>query len=309
VLRSGASISGLDAVRSASDVQPVHAADATLRCLAELRSSDPLRARAALVSVDLQDPLLTPQVIKLLGRDETARAAHDVLCRAADRIAGQLADRLADPAENEKIRRRIPRVLAGSKNPLAWDGLFRQLRDERFEIRQRCARALEKMLQGNPKFQPPAAAVFEIVASELSAGRGVRPQRAASAAAGAAADDADFLMVDEVLRERASQVMTHVSTLLALVLPAQSIRLAFRALHTEDAKLRGVALEYLDSVLPKSLREQLAAQIEGPVAIPARTGTPAEEALANLMDESPSIIARLEDLRLNSPERKRTPRT
>jgi hypothetical protein len=308
VLRSGASVSGLDAVHRAADAPPIHSADATLRCLAELRSSDPLRARAALVSVDLQDPLLTPQVIKLLGRDETARAAHDVLCRAADRIAGQLADRLADPKENEKIRRRIPRVLAGSKNPLAWDGLFRQLRDERFEIRQRCARALEKMLEAHPGFRPQPAAVFEIVVSELSAGRGMRPKRAASAAAGAAGDDADFLMVDEVLRERANQVMTHISTLLALVLPAQSIRLAFRALHTEDAKLRGVALEYLDSVLPKSLRQQLAAQIEGPVAPPSRSGKPAEEALANLLDESPSIIARLEDLRLNSPERKGPPR-
>jgi HEAT repeat protein len=270
-----------------------------LRCLAELRSSDPLRARAALVSADLQDALVTTQVIQLLGRDETARAAHEVLCRVADRIAGQLADRLSDASENEKVRRRIPRVLAGCKSPLAWDGLFRQLRDERFEIRQRCARALERMLQTNPGFQPQPAAVFEIVGSELAAGRGIRPQRAASAAAAAAGDEADFLMVDEVLRERASQVMTHVSTLLALVLPAQSVRLAFRALHTDDAKLRGVALEYLDSVLPKSLREQLAAQIEGPVVLPKRTGTPSEEALANLMDESPSIIARLEDLGFN----------
>ena len=92
------------------------------------------------------------------------------------------------------------------------------------------------------------------------------------------------------------------------MLPPQSVRLAFRALHTEDAKLRGVALEYLDSVLPKGVREQLAAQIEGPVARPEKSGTPAEEALANLLDESPSIIARLEDLRFNSPERKGPPR-
>jgi hypothetical protein len=308
VLRSGTSISGLDAVQRATYVQPPHAADATLRCLVELRSSDPLRARAALASVDLRDGLLTPQVIKLLGRDETARAAHNVLCGSADSIAGQLADRLADPKEDEKIRRRIPRVLAGCKNPLAWNALFRQLRDERFEIRQRCARALEKLLQENPGFQPEPAAVFEIVASELSAGRGMRTKRAAGAASGAAGDDADFLVMDEVLRERASQVTTHVSTLLALVLPPQSIRLAFRALHTEDAKLRGVALEYLDSVLPESLREQLAAQIEGPVAPPSRSGKPAEEALANLLDESPSIIARLEDLRLNTPQRKVPPR-
>jgi AAA family ATP:ADP antiporter len=309
VLRSASSISGLEAVRQPPDAH-AHPADVTLRCLAELRSSDPLRARAALLSIDLREPLVVPQVIKLLGRDETARAAHDILSRAVDQIAGQLADRLADPAENEKVRRRIPRVLAASRSPLAWQGLFRQLRDERFEIRQRCARALEKMLQANPEYRPQSSAIFEIVGSELAAaGRKVRPKRSASGAEGPAADEADFLLVDEVLRERASQAMTHVSTLLGLVLPPQSVRLAFRALHTEDAKLRGVALEYLDSVLPKALREQLAAQIEGPVVLPDRGGTPAEEALANLLDESPSIMARLEDLRFNSPERKGPPRT
>ncbi|HYV63863.1 MAG TPA: hypothetical protein VE958_14360, partial [Bryobacteraceae bacterium] len=176
VLRSG-SISGLDTAPRAPDASPIHTADVTLRRLAELRSSDPLRARAALVSIDLREPVLVTQVIELLGRDETARAAHDALSRAADSIAGQLADRLADPAENEKIRRRIPRVLAASKNPLAWHGLFRQLRDERFEIRQRCGRALEKMLQSNPEYRPQPAAVFEIVGSELSTSRGVRPKR------------------------------------------------------------------------------------------------------------------------------------
>ena len=304
VLRSSSSISALEAVAAAPDAHPVHPADLALRRLAELRSGDPLRVRAVLQSIDLRDPLLVPQVIELLGRDETARAAHDVLCRAADHIAGQLADRLADPAESEKVRRRIPRVLAASRSSLAWQGLFRQLRDERFEIRQRCARALEKMLQANPEFRPQPSAVFEIVGSELAASRSVLPQRSASAAEAHGAEDADFLMVDEVLRERASHVMTHISTLLSLALPAQSVRLAFRALHTEDAKLRGVALEYLDSVLPKGIREQLAAQIEGPVARPERNEISAEEALANLLDSSPSIVARLEDLGFNAPERK-----
>lgn len=309
VLRSSSSISGLEAGRPAPDAHPIHPSDVTLRRLAELRSSDPLRARAALHAIDLRDPLLIPQVIELLGRDETARAAHDVLARAVDQIAGQLADRLADPAENEKVRRRIPRVLSASKNPLASQGLFRQLRDERFEIRQRCARALEKMVQERPEYRPQSAAIFEIVETELAASRGVLPKRSAGASAGPAADDADFQLVDEVLRERASQVMLHISTLLALVLPQQSIRLAFRAMHTEDAKLRGVALEYLDSVLPKALREQLAAQIEGPVVRSEKSGISHEEALANLLDESPSIIARLEDLRFNQPERKGPSRT
>ena len=80
----------------------------------------------------------------------------------------------------------------------------------------------------------------------------------------------------------------------ALVLPPQSVRLAFRALRTEDLKLRGVALEYLDSVLPHALREQLSARMEGQP--PVKTRLRPEEALANLMESSPSIVARLEEL-------------
>lgn len=291
VLRSSASIAGGEAGQHAFEGQSIQPGDVTLRRLVELRSKDPLRARAALHAIDLRDPLLVPQVIELLGRDETARAAHDALSRAADNIAGQLADRMADPLENEKVRRRIPRVLAASKSPLAWQGLFRQLLDERFEIRQRCARGLEKMLHEHPEFRPEPAAVFDIVANELTISR----KSLSKAAAPEEPEGAD--LVDEVLRERASQVMTHVSTLLGLVLPQQSVRLAFRALYTEDAKLRGVALEYLDSVLPKGLREQFAAQIEGPVVRPEKSGAAPEEALSNLMDESPSIMARLEHLK------------
>jgi AAA family ATP:ADP antiporter len=299
VLRSVSMIAGPEASQDGSDSLPIPAADIALRRLAELRSQDPLRARAALHAIDLRHPLLVPQVIELLGLDETARAAHEVLSRAADNIAGQLADRLADPMENEKVRRRIPRVLAASKSPLAWGGLFRQLRDERFEIRQRCAKGLEKMLQKNPEFQPQPAAVFEIVETELSTSR-KSLAKAAAASAPSPQEDADAAdLVDEVLRERGSQVMTHVATLLGLVLPQQSVRLAFRALYTEDAKLRGVALEYLDSVLPKGLREKLAAQIEGPITPPLKSGSAPDEALSSLMDESPSIMARLDNLRLN----------
>jgi len=306
VLRSSSMIAGVEAGQHGLQTVPIHPADITLRRLAELRSQDPLRARAALHAMDLRDPLLVPQVIELLGRDQTARAAHEALSRAADNIAGQLADRLADPMENEKVRRRIPRVLAASKSPLAWQGLFRQLRDDRFEIRQRCAKALEKMLANHPEFQPQPAAVFEIVASELTTSR-KSLSKAVAAPAPEEADGAELL--DEVLRERGSQVMTHVATLLGLVLPQQSVRLAFRALYTEDAKLRGVALEYLDSVLPKGLREQLAAQIEGPITRPEKTRAAPEEALSNLMDESPSIIARLREREFKQPERRGSSRT
>ena len=98
--------------------------------------------------------------------------------------------------------------------------------------------------------------------------------------------------------------MTHVSTLLGLVLPQQSVRLAFRALHTEDAKLRGVALEYLDSVLPKALREQLAAQIEGPVARPEKSGSASRGSVGQPDGREPVDHRAAGGLGFQSPERK-----
>jgi len=240
------------------------------------------------------DPLLVPQVIDLLGNDDTARAAHEALAKNAAHIAGQLVDRLADTSVSQQVRRRIPRILASavprwegcSGCAVAWSGLFGQLNDERFEIRVRCAKALEKLLERNPQFGPEQTAVFAIVERELNH-QGWRAQ-------GVSGGGADEDLFDEVLKERASQSLSHVCTLLSLVLPTQSVRLAFRALQTEDAKLRGVALEYFESVLPRLLSARLAARLEGPP--PQRPKERTRDATESLLESQPSIMARLEEL-------------
>jgi hypothetical protein len=45
--------------------------------------------------------------------------------------------------------------------------------------------------------------------------------------------------------------------LLGLVLDPEPLEIARRALHATDRALRGTALEYLDNVLPPSVREKL----------------------------------------------------
>ena len=61
----------------------------------------------------------------------------------------------------------------------------------------------------------------------------------------------------EVLRDRVSRSLEHLFTLLSLILPRETLRLAFHALHTDDSYLRGTALEYLETVLPASLWNKL----------------------------------------------------
>jgi hypothetical protein len=69
-------------------------------------------------------------------------------------------------------------------------------------------------------------------------------------------------LMDGFVKGRMSQGLLHVFTLLSLVLPADPVQVALRSLHTDDEKLRGTALEYLDGVLPPAIRERLWPSLE-----------------------------------------------
>jgi hypothetical protein len=82
-----------------------------------------------------------------------------------------------------------------------------------------------------------------------------------------------------------------VFSLLALELPATPLKVAFRALHSDDRMLRGLALEYLEGSLPHEVFERLVAFLEsGPTGPAAR---PREEVLQELLASQDTITSRL----------------
>ncbi|HEY1336497.1 MAG TPA: hypothetical protein VGF59_03265 [Bryobacteraceae bacterium] len=269
--------------------------DTAMQQLAELRSGDNKRIRKALREIGLLDTLTTPQVIQLLGNDTVYREAHGALTRCVFRIAGQLVDSLLDESQNDTVRSRIPRLLALCDSRVAWAGLFQSLGDQRFEIRYRCGRALDTMLQRHPEYRPLPNDVYAVVSKELAVSRRVFEERRVGAKTGEV--DAQKEEVDKVLEERASQSLSHVFTLLGLVLPRDAVQTAFRAIHTDDDRLKALALEFLESSLPRELREALSSHIEAPQG-PAKkkAAAPSENSLQNLLESSPSIVARLEEM-------------
>src|SRR5262249_7008527 len=92
--------------------------------------------------------------------------------------------------------------------------------------------------------------------------------------------------LDEFLRNRAGKSLAHVFTLLSLFLPPEPLRIAFRGLYSEDERLRGTALEYLDGALPPAIRQGiLPFLVDGP----ALRVQPKEEIYANLRRSNPSL--------------------
>jgi AAA family ATP:ADP antiporter len=179
----------------------------------------------------------------------------------------------------------------------AADGLLLGLDDVRFEVRFHCARSLALILEKNPRIRVDRERVFDVVLAEVEVGRPVwEGHRLLKEAEG----QEERFFADEFVKDRASRSLAHVFTLLSLVLPFEPLQISYRGLHTEDDQLRGTALEYLESVLPKSIREGLWPYIEerrGPLD---RTPRPREEILADLMKSHQSIAVSLEALRLRA---------
>lgn len=271
------------------------AVDPELRRLVELRSHDPDRARLALADGPLT-PAAAADAIRLLAWDAVVGDAVAALRRAADRITGQLVDRLIDPEEEFAIRRRIPLVLAASPTARAVEGLLLALEDSRFEVRYRAGRALSHLLKGNSTLPVDADRVVAAVLREVAVDRGVWESRRLLDRH----DDEDWSPVlDELVRDRANRSLEHVFTVLALLLPREPLKVAFRGLHTDDAVLRGTALEYLETALPTTVRQQLWPFLEDDR--PSRSERrPSSEILADLLRSRVSIQVNLEELRRKS---------
>lgn len=228
------------------DLGGLAASDVTLlRSLVELTCGDPVRAAGELSRPPL-DGRLVPQVIALLGDDRTARAARAALRRVASDAAGQLGDALLNAKQPYRVRRRIPAILAAVPSERVVSILLGALVDERFEVRRRSAQALYALVRAHGELRPEPSVLFEAAARELSSwpDPGTRSK--------------------PVDRDRMTSELRHVLTLLGLATGFDAVELASRALESNDARLRGTALEYLDNVLPAQLRAQLFERIGAP---------------------------------------------
>ena len=236
---------------------------------------------------------LVPHAIQLLAWDPVAADALFALRKVAAERVGELIDALIDPNQDFAVRRRLARVLSVCVSQRAADGLLLGLDDLRFEVRYQCGRSLAAMFQRNPALVFDSERIFAVVVRETNVGRPIWESRRLL-------DEVEppqgEPFVDEFVRNRAGRSLAHVFTLLTLVLPAQPLQIAFRSLHTEDAQLRGTALEYLEGVLPAQIRDRVWPYLEvrGPVS---RRVRPQEEVLADLMRSNHSIMVNLEDLR------------
>jgi hypothetical protein len=231
----------------------LHEPDSLLSRARALLAPDTDGARRALDGWTHGSTPLTGMAILLLAHKTLAPDAHATLRKIAPVVTGQLIDALLDREMDFVVRRRIPRVLAACPTQRSADGLLFGVTDERFEIRYECGKALLKVTDVNPEIIVARERVFEAIRHEMEKWS---PETTKASELDEDPTGAEYpAFVSDLIADRRNRSLEHVFAILSLVLEREPLRMAFRALHHEDQRHRGTALEYLQTVLPPELRD------------------------------------------------------
>jgi hypothetical protein len=173
------------------------------------------------------DARLAAFVMPHLANTQLAKPAVAALRAMGPDVVGLLADVMLNEAQPLPVRRRVPHVLRAMRGPRVASALTRALSADALDVRYRAALALLEITRDDRELVPDAKEVFSLALKEVERGP---------------------------LSEGSTD---HMFALLALCTTRGSIELVRQALKTDDRKLRGTALEYLESLLPEAARSPL----------------------------------------------------
>jgi ATP:ADP antiporter, AAA family len=262
--------------------------DVSTRLLLDLRSGERQRVEAALRSSLRMDTTHAAQLVRLLAWDDVSAEARQVLERIGSAHVGLLIDELLNENTDFAIRRRLPRILGNFPSQRTVDGLVAALDDPRFEVRYRCSKAIDRILKHAKGVTIDSARIISVVEREVSVARDVwEGHRVIDEAE--SAEESTF--TDDRQHDRAHRSLEHVFLLLASVLPREPLKVAFQAIHSNDRILRGLALDYLESVLPETVRPKLWVMLESQPHAP-RSVNPVE-ALERLLLSQHTLTPKL----------------
>lgn len=202
----------------------------------------------------LQRREFVPLLVGLLARRNTRGEAKTALIRYGSKILGNMADVLADPQEPIAVRRRLPRVIAEIGGEIAILILLRNLHHEDRFLRYEVLRALNKLRWLNPDLTLDPTGIDTQLRTEI------RHQYEVLLLLWHPWIDDDSQgakLFRRSLHERREFHFEMVFRLLALRLPIRDIRDAYAGLIVNNTRLRAIATEFMDNLLPADLNPYL----------------------------------------------------
>ena len=208
----------------------------------------------------------TGRLLERLAHDEIAAEEMRILSALAPGIVGGLGDLLLDEHLSVRARRRAARLLGGVVSERSAQTLALGLDARVLEVRHASGRALVRMRSQDGHTSVETAKMFARAVRELET------------------------------QSQDVQSIEHVFDLLSLAAPRDAMQLAYGALQSSDPFLRGVALEYLEVVLPAEVRAAVVPRLSG-TRVPPQAPRAGSRPLDDLLKSKAQIEAQLDRLR------------
>jgi AAA family ATP:ADP antiporter len=227
----------------------------TLRDL--LKHGSPEVVRYALESAGRQAKReFIPLILPHLGRPNTKEAAAAALVESGDRFAGMLDDALRDSGEDLRVRRAIPGVLARMGTPRAADLLAAALGRDDTSTLDETIEALFRVRTLHPERafdeREIRPAVLDLIRKACSLILAVEQADRAPSRAPLSGDLGSLL----------SKTVKQIFELLSLIYPHEDIVRAYQNYHSGRKKSVDFALELLETILRKDLKDVLLPLLE-----------------------------------------------
>jgi HEAT repeat protein len=245
--------------------QPTPALQETLLRLAE-SPADEVGVPVAVAMGLLTNRRFLPALLRLLERHEARPAARAAFLAYGGEGLSFLEEALSDRGLPSELRRHLPRAISDFGSPAAAAVLERRLLEERQgAVRFRILRALNR-LSARPDITIDAAVlerateatlggIFRLLhwRSVLEHGRSQRPSRAT----------AGHELLVQLLRDKEAHAAERLFRLLSLRFRGEDFKGVYRALRSDESRLRASARELLENLLVPPLRSAVLAIIDG----------------------------------------------
>ncbi len=213
---------------------------------------DAIRAAGTLNSREL-----LPHLIGKLSDKTTAAAAVEALIKYKDAIEPELSAALDDPGSSVQV----PRILETRRTRSAVDILLSHFFTADEAVRGEVYRALARLRAGGFEFYLSESGLREAIVGELRGGYALIAMRE-----DLGKDGLDLLLAD-AFQIRLSRAIDRVFFLLNLLYPnyTRQIQRVRQALESEPGNTRALAIELLDTLAERQVKELLLPLVEAPV--------------------------------------------
>jgi HEAT repeat protein len=243
------------------------------------------------------DFIFVPTLVSLLRNRQLKGRAREVLVSYGESVIDALAFFMADPNEDEWIRRHIPSTLAMIHSQKSVDALVAQINDADGFLRYKVMSALMRLRRAEGSLKVPVDVVEAVVTRESRQYFRYLSLQYNLTAAGALHEE-DLLA--SALRQKRTRGRNRIFQLLAMIYPPDDIDAADWTLTYGEPRTRASASEYLDNILSGPIRRMVMPIVDdlpeeervrrGNVLIRSRRRD-VEETLLELMNDDDQVIA------------------